>query len=134
MVARWYGKQGQTPVNTQDYHVKVHGGHKMSYETLRLVKQLNISNFQEKYTFLAVSRPYVQSTPQILDMLFTDIGWSLLKQKVCFHSFETGGTWNALGHNGEGHPSPDFVGVVWARYQAEESSEGVRSWVRNLAL
>ena len=82
MVARWYGKQGQTPVNTQDYHVKVHGGHKMSYETLRLVKQLNISNIQEKYTFLTVSQPYVQSTPQILDMLFTNIGWSLLKQKV----------------------------------------------------
>ncbi len=42
-------------------------------------------------------------------------------------------TGNALGHDGEGNPRADLVGVVGAGDQVEESGEWVSGGERNLA-
>ncbi len=42
-------------------------------------------------------------------------------------------TWNALGHDGEGDPGSDFVGVVRARDELEEDGERIEGGVWDLA-
>ncbi len=42
-------------------------------------------------------------------------------------------TWDTLGHDGEGDPSPDLVGVVGAGDELEEDGERVVGGVGDLA-
>lgn len=40
--------------------------------------------------------------------------------------------WEALGHEGEGEPGQEFIGVVGAGDKIEESRQGISIWTRNL--
>lgn len=46
---------------------------------------------------------------------------------------ETVFTWDALGHDGEGDPGSDFVGVVGAGDELEEDRERIVSRIRDFA-